>query len=323
MEYRRLGRSGLKVAALGLGTMQFGWTSDEPASFAVMDAYVDAGGNFLDTADYYSRWIAGHQGGESEEIIGRWLKARRNRHDMVIGTKVFQPMGDGPNDRGLSRRHILSAVEASLRRLQTDYVDLYQAHADDSDCPLDETMSAFNTLVRQGKVRYVGASNYSAWRLMHALWVGDRMGYAGYCSLQPHYNLALRDEFERELEPLCLDLGLGVIPYSPLASGFLTGKCRQGRNLLESARAGGIRRRYLNDRGFALLQQLDAIAGEYSATPAQAALAWLLARPGVTAPIVGANSAAQLRETLPAAELRLRADAVARLDAASDWKRAG
>lgn len=320
MQYRRLGRTGIDVAALCLGAMQFGWTSDEATSVTIMDAYVEAGGNFLDTADYYSRWIDGHRGGESEEVIGRWMQARGNRHDIVVATKVRHPMSDDPNDGGLSRRHILAAVEASLRRLRTDYIDLYQAHADDPSCPLDETIDAFDTLVRQGKARYVGASNYSAWRLTRALWVADRQDCAAYCSLQPHYNLALRDEFERELEPLCTEMGLGVIPYSPLAGGFLTGKYRPGAALPESARAAEIRRRYLDDRGFAILGALDSAAHDHGATPAQVALTWLLARPSVTAPIVGANSVAHLRETLLSADLHLAPAVIAALDVASEWR---
>jgi aryl-alcohol dehydrogenase-like predicted oxidoreductase len=320
LDYRRLGRTGLKVAQLCLGGMNFGDTCDEATSFAIMDAYVEAGGNFIDTADIYSRWAEGNPGGVSEEIIGRWMKARGNRAGLVIATKVRGAMGEGPNDQGLSRRHIMEAVEASLHRLQTDYIDLYQAHSDDRETPLDETLGAFDDLVRQGKVRYIGASNYAAWRLTRALWESDRHGYARYDSLQPHYNLAYRDEFERELEPLCLEQGLGVIPYSPLAAGFLTGKYRRGRELPRSRRVEGIKRRYLNERGFALLDEIDKVATAHDATTAQVALAWLLARPSITAPIIGANSVQQLRETLAAGDLRLDPEAVTALDAASDWR---
>ena len=320
MDYRRLGRTGLKVAQLCLGGMNFGNTCDEATSFAVMDAYVEAGGNFIDTADIYSRWAEGNRAGVSEQIIGRWMKERGNRDSMVIATKVRGAMGDGPNDHGLSRRHVMDGVEASLSRLQTDYIDLYQAHSDDQGTPLDETLGAFDDLVRQGKVRYIGASNDVAWRLTRALWESDRHGYARYDSLQPHYNLAYRDEFERELEPLCLEQGLGVIPYSPLAAGFLTGKYRRGRELPPSRRAEGIKRRYLNERGFALLDEVDKVAAAHHATPAQVALAWLLARPSITAPIIGANSVEQLRETLAAGELRLDPEAITALDAAGDWR---
>jgi aryl-alcohol dehydrogenase-like predicted oxidoreductase len=319
LDYRRLGRTGLKVAQLCLGSMTFGNTCDEATSCAIMDAYAEAGGNFIDTADIYSRWAQGNPGGVSEQIIGRWMQERGNRDSMVIATKVRGAMGEGPNDQGLSRRHIMDAVEASLSRLQTDYIDLYQAHSDDQETPLDETLAAFDDLVRQGKVRYIGASNYSAWRLTRALWESDRHGYARYDSLQPHYNLAYRDEFERELEPLCLEQGLGVIPYSPLAAGFLTGKYRRGQELPRSRRAEGIKRRYLNERGFALLDEIDKVAAAHHATTAQVALVWLLARPAITAPIIGANSVEQLRETLAAGALRLAPEAIKALDAAGDW----
>jgi len=320
MEYRNLGRTGLKVSALGLGTMQFGWTSDETRSFDIMDAYVEAGGTFLDSADIYSSWAAGNPGGVSEEIIGRWQRARGNRGHIVIATKVRGRMGDGPNDEGLSRAHIMAAAEASLRRLQTDYIDLYQAHWDDLVTPQEETMRAFDDLVRQGKVRYVGASNYAAWRLTRALWVSDLHNCVRFDSLQPHYNLAYRREFEQDLEALCLDQGLGVVPYSPLGNGFLSGKYRPGRALPESARASGVERRYLNERGFALLDVLDRVAAELGATVAQVSLAWLLQRRGITAPIVGANSVQQLRETLRAVELKLPGQAVQDLTEASRWQ---
>lgn len=320
MQYRKLGRTGLKVAPLCLGTMQFGWSCDEQTSFEIMDAYVEAGGNFLDTADVYSRWVEGNPGGVSEQIIGRWMKARGNRDGIVLATKVRGQMGPGPNDMGLSRRHVIAAVEASLRRLQTDYIDLYQAHADDQETPLDETLGAFDDLVRQGKVRYIGASNYDAWRLTRALWESERHGYARYDSLQPHYSLAHRAEFERELEPLCLEQGIGVIPYSPLAAGFLSGKYRRDQPLPESARTEDVKRRYLNERGFALLDAVDGVAEARGATTAQVALAWLLARPSITAPIIGATSVQQLRETLGAGDVSLDAEQIAALDAAGDWR---
>lgn len=219
MEYRKLGRTGLKVSELCLGTMQWGWTASEEAGWAVMDAFVEAGGNFIDTADIYSRWAEGNPGGVSEEIIGRWMKARGNRRHIVLATKVRGRMWDGPNGEGLSRGHIMTAVEDSLRRLQTDYIDLYQTHAFDPDTPIDETLRALDDLVRQGKVRYIGCSNYPAWRLAKALWTSDKLGLARYDSIQPHYNIAYRAEFERELKPLCEEEGIGVIPYSPLAGG--------------------------------------------------------------------------------------------------------
>ncbi len=323
MLMRNLGRTGLKVAPLCLGGNVFGWTADEAASFAVLDAYVEGGGNFIDTADSYVRWVPGNKGGESEAILGRWMRERGNRGHVIIATKVESPMGDDPNERGLSRQHIMAGVEASLRRLQTDYIDLYQAHNDDPGTPLEETLRAFDDLVRQGKVRYVGASNYRAWRLTRALWVSDKNGLERYESLQPFYNLVSRADYERELEALCLDQQIGVIPYSSLASGFLTGKYRAGQPLPASKRAGGVQQRYMNERGFAVLQAVVDVARDRNATPAQVALAWLMARPGITAPIASATSVEQTRELLGATEVRLDSEDIARLDAASAWQQAG
>lgn len=320
MLMRRLGRTGLRVAALCLGGNTFGWTTDQKASEAVLDAYLEAGGNFIDTADIYARWAPGKTGGESETVLGTWMAARGNRHAVVIATKVMGPMGPGPNDTGLSRAHIMDAVEASLRRLRTDYVDLYQAHWDDRDTPLEETLRTLDDLVSQGKVRYVGASNYHAWRLMRALWESDRHGYVRYESLQPKYNLVFRDEYERELEPLCLEQGIGVIPYSSLGSGFLSGKYRSGQELPATARAAGVQKNYMNERGFAVLAAVEKVAAEAGATPAQVALSWLAHRPGITAPIASATSVAQLRELLGGIELRLDDGALATLDAASAWR---
>ena len=319
MQFRKMGRTGLKVAPLCLGANVFGWTADEPASQAVLDAYVAGGGNFIDSADVYSRWAPGNTGGESEAIIGRWMAERGNRQELVIATKCGSPMGEGPHQRGLSRRHIIAAAEDSLRRLQTDYIDLYQAHQDDADTPLDETLRAFDDLVQQGKVLYIGASNYRSYRLTRALWQSDRGDYARYETLQPYYNLAGREEYERELEPLCRELEVGVIPYSALASGFLSGKYRAGQPMPGSARAGGVQKRYMNERGFAVLAAVDKVASESGATPAQVALAWLLARPGITAPIVSATSVEQTQELLGAAEVQLAPEAIAALDAASAW----
>src|SRR5512144_415759 len=320
MLMRRLGRTGLKVAALCLGGNTFGWTTDQSASEAVLDAYLEAGGNFIDTADVYSRWAPGNKGGESEEALGKWMAARGNRSAVVIATKVMGPMGPGPNDTGLSRHHIVEGLEASLRRLGTDYIDLYQAHWDDRETPLDETLRAFDDLVRQGKVRYVGASNHVAWRLARALWESDKRGYARYESLQPKYNLVFRDEYERELEPLCLEQNVGVIPYSSLGSGFLSGKYRKGGELPATARAGGVQKAYMNDRGFAVLEAVEKVAAAAGATPAQVALSWLAHRPGITAPIASATSLEQLRELVAGIELRLDEEATATLDRASAWR---
>jgi aryl-alcohol dehydrogenase-like predicted oxidoreductase len=319
---RKLGRTGLKVSALCLGGNTFGWTTDQTASEAVLDAYLEAGGNFIDTADVYARWAPGNKGGESETALGVWMAARRNRQAVIIATKVCGPMGAGPNDGGLSRQHIMEGVEASLRRLQTDYIDLYQAHWDDKDTPLDETLRAFDDLVRQGKVRYLGASNHVAWRLTRALWESDRHGYARYECLQPKYNLVIRDEYERELEPLCLEQGIGVIPYSSLASGFLSGKYRRGGQLPATARAAGVQKTYMNERGFAVLAAVEKVAAGTGATPAQVALSWLAHRPGITAPIASATSVAQLKEIAAAIDLRLDAETTAALDQASAWRAA-
>ncbi|MDQ7030106.1 MAG: aldo/keto reductase [Ardenticatenia bacterium] len=318
MNYRTLGRTGLHVSELCLGTMQFGWTADEATSFAILDAFFEAGGNFIDTADIYSAWAPGNPGGVSEEIIGRWMKARGNRRQIVLATKVRGRMWAGPNGEGLSRKHIVEAVEDSLRRLQTDYIDLYQAHAFDPSTPIEETMRAFEDLVRQGKVLYVGASNYPAWRLAEALAVSERHGWARYDSLQPHYNLVHRGEFERELKPLCEHHGLGVIPYSPLAGGFLTGKYHRGEPLPASVRADSIRRRYFeSETAWKALEAVRQIAEERGKTPAQVALGWLLSQPIITAPIVGANTVAQLQELLGAVNLRLTAEEMERLHTAS------
>jgi aryl-alcohol dehydrogenase-like predicted oxidoreductase len=321
MLFRNLGRSGLKVAALCLGGNVFGWTADERASFAVLDTYAEGGGNFIDTANSYSRWAPGHSGGESERIIGRWMRERGNRDKMIIATKVGGSMGDGPNQRGLSREHIMHEVEASLRYLQTDYMDLYQAHWDDHETPQDETMRAFDDLARQGKVRYLGASNHSAWRLMGALWQSDKHGYARYECLQPPYSLANREAYERELEPCCRELGLGVITYSSLASGFLSGKYRSGKDLPSSARAEGVQKRYMNEKGFAVLEAIDRAAAAHHATPAQVALAWIIARPGITSPIASATSIEQTRELLGAVGLKLSAEEIETLDRASAWQK--
>ncbi len=318
MAYRRLGRTGLKVSPLCLGSMQFGWTADEETSFAVMDAFAAAGGNFIDSADIYSRWVEGNAGGVSEEVIGRWMRSRGNREKMVIATKVRGQMGPGPNDQGLSRKHIVGACEASLRRLQTDVIDLYQAHYFDAETPIDETLDAFDRLVQQGKVRYIGCSNYPVWRLMESLWTSDRHGLVSYCSLQPHYNLVHRKEFEQELAEVCQAYGLGVIPYSPLAGGFLTGKySREGA--ADSVRAGSVRSRYFNKSGWSALDAVRFVAAELGAAPPSVSLAWLLARPGMTAPIVGANTVEQLLGSLAALELRLEPEHVERLDGASAW----
>jgi aryl-alcohol dehydrogenase-like predicted oxidoreductase len=320
MEYRRLGNTGLEVSELALGTMQFGWTADERTAFAIMDAFVEAGGNLVDTADIYSSWADGNPGGVSEEIIGRWMTARRNRQEIVLATKVRGRMWDGPNGKGLSRAHILRAVDESLRRLQTDYIDLYQTHWFDADTPIEETVRTLDDLVRAGKVRYVGCSNYPTWRLAEALWAADKHGLASFISLQPHYNLAHRKEFEREMADLVGKYGIGVIPYSPLAGGFLTGKYKMGKPLPDSARAEGIRDRHFGERSFALLAGMEKIGVAHDQGILQVALAWLLTNPLVTAPIVGANRVEQLRASLSAVGFRLTATEMKTLDDLSDWR---
>ncbi|GIW05832.1 MAG: oxidoreductase [Dehalococcoidia bacterium] len=311
MNYRTLGRTGLKVAPLCLGTLTFGWQADEATSFAILDAYVEAGGNFVDTANVYA-------GGRAEEVIGRWLKERGNRDSIVLATKVGVKVGDGPNDFGGSRRHILAALEGSLRRLGVDHIDLYQTHYYDYDTPVEETLHALDDAVRAGKVRYIGASNHRAWELMQALWAADVQGTVRYDCLQPHYNLIHREEFERELRRVCLTYGLGVIPFFPLASGFLTGKYRRDA-LPESPRATGVQRRYYNEASWRALDALLDVASEVGASPAATAIAWLMHQPAVTAPIVGARTVEQIRDSLAAVDVHLSSEQLARLDAASPW----
>ena len=311
---RPLGRSGLQVAPLAFGGNVFGWTADEATSFALLDAFVDAGFNLVDTADMYSRWVPGHTGGESETLIGRWLARSGKRDRVLLATKVGKDMGGGRT--GLSRRWIRQAVEDSLRRLQTDHIDLYQSHDDDAGTPFEETLAAFDELMRQGKVRAIGASNHSAPRLAEALAVSARLGLPRYESLQPHYNLLERAVYEDALEPLCRAEGLGVINFFGLARGFLTGKYRSQADLAQSPRGAGVEG-CLNPRGLGILAALDEVAAELQATVAQVALAWQMARPGITAPIASATSVAQLHELLGAAALTLSTAQMARLDAAS------
>lgn len=319
MEYRKLGRSGLNVSELALGTMQFGWTADEATAFEVMDAYVGAGGNLIDTADIYSRWAEGNPGGVSEEIIGRWMKDRGNRHRVVVATKVRGQMWSGPNGEGLSRAHILRAVDDSLRRLQTDYIDLYQTHWYDAGTPIEETMRVMDDLVRSGKVRYVGCSNCPAWRLVEALWSSDKHNLVSYVSLQPHYSLINRAEFEREMAGLIKVFGIGVINYSPLGGGFLTGKYRREAPMPKSARAEGIKERHFSERNLNLLDRMEEIGRMYGKGIAHVALAWLLSNKLVTAPIVGANTVDQLQDNLGAVGFRLDSEQMDALNALSDW----
>lgn len=320
MDYRNLGRTGLKVSALCLGSMQFGWTADETLSLKILDRAFFSGINFIDTADIYSTWAAGNRGGVAEEIIGRWMRQSAIARDrVIIATKVRGRLGPGPNDEGLSRVHIFNAVEGSLRRLGTDYLDLYQTHSYDAITRIEETLQALDDLVHQGKVRYLGCSNYPAWRLTEALWAAKYHGWSRFCSLQPHYHLLRRAEFERELADVCRLYGLGVLPYSPLAGGFLTGKYRQDR-AVDSERARSAQR-YFNERNFSLLDQMEMI-GEAHAnlSISQVALAWLLGDPIITSPIIGPRSLEQLEDNLGAADLQLTQEEREALNQATAWK---
>jgi aryl-alcohol dehydrogenase-like predicted oxidoreductase len=297
----------LDVFPLCLGGNVFGWTADERHSFQVLDAYLDAGGNFVDTADTYSLWADGNSGGESESIIGRWLSSRRSRDKIIIATKV-----GGTGGGGLTAQNIRQRAEASLRRLRTDYIDIYYAQRDDRATPLEESLGAFDQLVRDGKVRYVAASNFTAPRLSEALAISEERGLARFVAFQPHYNLVVRDEYEGDIESVCRSNDLSCLPYFALAKGFLTGKYRSGTTQTESERASEARA-YGDRRGMAILDALDAIAAEHRSTPAAVALAWLLARPNVTAAIASARTVAQLSELLGVATLRLTEAQVARL----------
>jgi aryl-alcohol dehydrogenase-like predicted oxidoreductase len=320
MEYRNLGKTGLKVSALCMGTMQFGWSVSEADTQSILLRSYEAGINFFDTADVYSKWAVGNPGGVAEEYIGRWMKQSGvSRDHLVIATKVRGRLGSGPNDEGLSRLHIMQAVEASLRRLQTDRIDLYQTHWPDTSTPIEETLRAMDDLVKQGKVRYIGASNYKAWELMQALWVADKNNLVRFNSLQPHYSLVRREEFERELSAVCETYNIGVIPYSPLEGGLLTGKYRRNTPLPDSRRAEG-RQKYLTEKNFLLLDKMDEIAASHQATVAQVALAWLLAKPVITSPIIGATSLKQLDENLGALEVDLSEKEKIILNELTTWK---
>ena len=296
-----------------LGGNVFGWTIDQPTSFKILDAFAGAGLNFIDTADIYSTWVAGHTGGESETIIGNWLKQSGKRSKIVLATKVGMQM---PAGKGLKKDYIVKAAEDSLRRLQTDHIDLYQSHEDDPATPLEETLGAYAQLIKEGKVRAIGASNYSAERLAEALKISKEHGLPSYQSLQPKYNLCERADYESHLEPLILKEQLGVIPYYALAAGFLTGKYRSESDLGKSPRGGGVKK-YLNERGFRILAALDEVAGAHHSTPGKVALAWLIARPGITAPIASATSLEQLHDLVDATNLELDSVSIEALNKAS------
>jgi aryl-alcohol dehydrogenase-like predicted oxidoreductase len=314
MNKRKLGDSGLEISPLVFGGNVFGWTLDEASSFKLLDAFVAAGFNAIDTADVYSKWVPGHTGGESETILGKWLARGGNRNKVIVATKVGMEMA--PDKKGLSKAYILRAAEDSLRRLQTDRIDLYQSHTDDADIPIEETLGAYAELIAKGKVRAIGASNYKADRFAQALEISKKSRLPRYESLQPLYNLYDRADFEAELEPLCLKEGIGVINYFPLASGFLSGKYRSERDVEQRPRAR-LLKKYVNERGFKILNALDQVAKKYNATPARVSLAWLLARPSITAPIVSATSIEQLNDLIACVELKLDRASIELLNQAS------
>lgn len=316
MENRTLGNSSLSVSPICFGANVFGWTLDEAASHALLDQFVDAGFNFIDTADTYSKWVPGNKGGESETIIGSWLKKRGNRDRIVLATKLGGDLGAGM--KGLSATYMRKAVEASLKRLQTDYIDLYQSHYDDLEIPQEETMKAFDQLVKEGKVRFIGASNLSGERIASAMKISEANGWAKYVSIQPLYNLYDREKFESEYEDLATEYNLGVIPYYALASGFLSGKYRSEKDTEGKPRGAGVKK-YLNERGFKILRALDELALKHNATQARVALAWMLHKPAITAPIASATDEHQLKELVQAAELSLSLQEVQFLDQQSAY----
>jgi aryl-alcohol dehydrogenase-like predicted oxidoreductase len=314
MKTRKLGSSGLEISPLVFGGNIFGWTVDQTASFNLLDAFFAAGFNAVDTADAYSKWVPDHQGGESEIIIGEWMKQRGNRAKVIVMTKAGMDMGEGK--KGLSKAHVLRSTEDSLRRLQTDYIDLYQSHIDDPETPFEETLGTYAELMKQGKVRAIGASNHKGDRLAAALEVSRKTGLPAYQSLQPNYSLIERAEYETNLEPICVKEGLGVINYFPLAGGFLTGKYRSESDAAGKARARNVTK-YLNERGYKILDALDRVAAKHRATPAKVALAWVMAQPSITAPIVSATNLDQLNDLISSVELKLDRDSIDLLNQAS------
>lgn len=316
MEKRRLGNSNLHVYPITFGGNVFGWTIDEKKSFEILDGFTGAGFNFIDTADVYSRWAPGNEGGESEKIIGNWMKSKGNRKDLVIATKVGSDMGNGK--KGLAKKYILQAAEDSLKRLQTDYIDLYQTHFDDEATPIEETLEAYAQLIKDGKVLHIGASNLSAERLKASLEIAHKNGLPVYETFQPHYNLYEREVFEKDLEKVCLDNNLGVIGYFSLASGFLTGKYRSEADFGKSQRGGGMDK-YLDNRGLRILAALDKVAEELNTTPATVALSWLINRPSVTAPIVSATSLNQLDSIIKAPDLQITPQQIDFITQESAW----
>jgi aryl-alcohol dehydrogenase-like predicted oxidoreductase len=317
MDKRKLGSTDLLVSPITFGGNVFGWTLDEAKSFEILDGFFEADFNFVDTADSYSHWVEGNKGGESEMIIGKWMKSRNNRSKVILTTKVGSDMGGG-GKKDLSKNHIIESIDGSLKRLQTDYVDLYQSHYDDPATPIEETLEAYDQLIRAGKVRWIGASNFSADRLKESLATSKRLSLPKYQSFQPEYNLYKREGFEKDLEQICADNHLGVISYYSLASGFLTGKYRSEADLGKSKRGAGVKS-FMNERGFKILKALDEVSEQYNSSPASVALAWLIARPTVTAPIASVTSLSQLEELTKAAALKLDVEDISILDTASAW----
>lgn len=317
MEKRKLGNSDLFVYPITFGGNVFGWTIDEKQSFEILDGFMEAGFNFIDTADSYSHWVPGNKGGESETIIGNWMQSRNNRNKVILATKVGSI--PGTDKKSLSKDYILKSVEGSLKRLKTDYIDLYQSHYDDADTPIQESLEAYDQLIREGKVRWIGASNFSAARLAESLDIAQKLSLPKYQTFQPEYNLYKRAGYEKELEKVAIDHQLGVINYYALASGFLTGKYRSEKDLNKSQRGSGVKA-YLNERGFKILDALDQVSEQYNASPASIALAWLIARPSVTAPIASVTNLTQLTELAKAAALKLSIEDISILDEASAWE---
>ncbi|MGN7989940.1 aldo/keto reductase [Pedobacter sp. 22226] len=315
MEKRTLGKTDLNIAPIVFGGNVFGWTIDEQKSFKILDQFVESGFNFIDTADVYSRWVPGNKGGESETIIGNWLKKQNKRHDIIIATKVGSDMGQG---KSLKKDYIINEVEHSLSRLQTDYIDLYFSHFDDESTPVEETLSAYETLIKAGKIRWIGASNFSADRLKKSLLSSSEHNLPRYEVYQPGYNLYDKEEFEQEHEKICLEHGLGVVTYYSLASGFLTGKYRSEDDLNKSQRGGGVKK-FLNERGFRILKALDQVADKYKVEPASVALAWLIHHPSITAPIASVTDLSQLKSFTDAANLKLSPEDISLLDQASSY----
>ena len=321
MKYKRLGRTGLKVSELCLGTMQFGWSVDVKDSHRVLSESWENGINFIDTADIYSIWVEGNPGGVSETIIGQWqVNSNIPRDQLIIATKVRGKVGEGPNDVGLSRQHIMHSVEQSLRRLKTDYIDLYQMHFPDSDTPIEETLHALDDLVHQGKVRYIGCSNYPAWQLTEALWTSDTLGLYRFDSLQPNYSLVYRKHFERENEAVCQKYGIGVIPYSPLAGGFLTGKYHRNKPLPDSVRASAVQDNHIKEKNWEILDIIREVAKKHNASMSQIALAWLLHRPVITSPIIGPRDGRQLQDNLGTIDVSLDDKDMVKLNEISAWR---